>query len=146
MLREIEPRQHLGNSLVAQPLVQLVEEAEILLEHAHKARQVRAFQLGRALAIAHHSPSAARFSITLSKASSSLMYCIDLPFLIEYSGGCAIKTFPRLISSCMCRKKKVSSSVRMCDPSTSASVIRMILPYRTLVGSKSSLAMPVPSA
>ena len=27
----------------------------------------------------------------------------------------------------VCRKKKVSSSVRMCDPSTSASVMMMIL-------------------
>ena len=35
---------------------------------------------------------------------------------------------PRLISSCMWRKKNVSSSVRMCEPSTSASVMMMILP------------------
>ena len=42
----------------------------------------------------------------------------------------------------MWRKKNVSNSVRMWLPSTSASVIRMILPYRTLVGSKSSFAIP----
>ena len=35
---------------------------------------------------------------------------------------------PRLISSCMWRKKNVSSSVRMWEPSTSASVMMMILP------------------
>ena len=34
---------------------------------------------------------------------------------------------PRSISGCMWRKKKVSSSVRMCEPSTSASVMMMIL-------------------
>ena len=37
-------------------------------------------------------------------------------------------TLPRMISSFMWRKKNVSSSVRMCDPSTSASVMMMILP------------------
>ena len=41
-------------------------------------------------------------------------------------------TCPSSISSFMCRKKSVSSSVRMCEPSTSASHMRMILPYRRL--------------
>ena len=57
-----------------------------------------------------------------------MMYCSDFPFLMPYSGGCAMNTLPRLISSCMWRKKKVSSRVRMCEPSTSASVMMMILP------------------
>src|SRR5262249_42801100 len=45
----------------------------------------------------------------------------------------------------MCRKKNVKSSVRMCEPSTSASVMITILWYRMLTGSKSS-PIPVPSA
>src|SRR5215831_7783246 len=45
----------------------------------------------------------------------------------------------------MNRNSSVSSSVVMCWPSTSASAIRMILWYRSLLMSKSSW-MPVPSA
>ena len=45
----------------------------------------------------------------------------------------------------MNRNSSVSSSVLMCCPSTSASAIRMILWYRSLVMSNSSW-MPAPSA
>ena len=47
---------------------------------------------------------------------------------------------------CICLKKKVSSSVRICAPSTSASVISIILPYLHFSKSKSSVPMPVPRA
>ncbi len=58
---------------------------------------------------------------------SSLMYSSFLPRFTLNSGGCAMKTWPDSISFGIWRKKKVSSSVRMCDPSTSASVMKMIL-------------------
>jgi len=61
-------------------------------------------------------------------AASSLRYVISLPRRTPYSGGCAMKMFPRSSSSRMLRKKKVSSSVRMCAPSTSASVMMITLP------------------
>ena len=63
-----------------------------------------------------------------TNSRSSLTYCRVLPFFSENSGGCAMYTFPRLINSCMWRKKNVNNSVRMWLPSTSASVIRMIFP------------------
>ena len=44
------------------------------------------------------------------------------------SGGRATKMCPSSISLRICRKKNVNSSVRMCWPSTSASVRMMILP------------------
>src|SRR2546423_1646251 len=90
-------------------------------------------------------PSAARFTITFTNSRSSLMYCCDLPFFSENSGGCAMKTLPRLISSCMWRKKNVSRRGRMWLPARDAAGIRMILAYRALAGSKSSLAMSGPS-
>ncbi len=46
----------------------------------------------------------------------------------------------------ICLKKNVSSSVRMCAPSISASVIRTILPYLHFSISNSSVPIPVPSA
>ena len=45
----------------------------------------------------------------------------------------------------MKRKKNVRSSVRICEPSTSASAMMMILPYRSFERSNSS-PMPQPSA
>jgi hypothetical protein len=51
-----------------------------------------------------------------------------LPRMSWYSGGWAMKMRPRRISSGICRKKNVSSSVRMWLPSTSASVMMMTLP------------------
>ena len=48
-------------------------------------------------------------------------------------------------SSGICRKKNVSSSVRMWEPSMSASVMMTIFPYRSLAMSNSS-PMPVESA
>ena len=71
--------------------------------------------------------SVARRRISFVNSLSSLMYFSLLPFLIRYSGGCATKTCPRVISSCICRKKKVNNNVRIWEPSTSASVIMMIL-------------------
>src|SRR3970040_1677014 len=44
----------------------------------------------------------------------------------------------------MCRKKKVRSNVRMCAPSTSASVMMITLPFRRRAGLKSSFPTPVP--
>ncbi len=53
---------------------------------------------------------------------------------------------PPSINCRMCRKKKVRSRVRMCAPSTSASVMMITLPYRRRAGSKSSFPIPVPRA
>src|SRR3990170_3673088 len=64
----------------------------------------------------------------LRNAASSFRYVISLPRRTPYSGGWGVKMFPRSSSSRIWRKKKVSSSVRMCAPSTSASVMMMTLP------------------
>src|SRR4030066_254297 len=49
---------------------------------------------------------------------------------------------PPSINCRMCRKKKVRSNVRMCAPSTSASVMMITLPYRRRAGLKSSFPIP----
>ncbi len=54
-------------------------------------------------------------------------------------------TWPSSISGFIYRKKRVSSSVRMCEPSTSASHMRIILLYRSFSGLKSS-PTPAPMA
>ncbi len=50
-LRQIEFRNQFGDSLVAHALVELLEEAEIFVEHGHEPRQIFAFELGRAFAV-----------------------------------------------------------------------------------------------
>src|SRR6478735_3215248 len=62
-----------------------------------------------------------------------------------YSGGWARKMCPFSTKGFMNRNNRVSSSVEMCWPSTSASAISTILWYRSLARSNSSW-MPVPSA
>ena len=61
------------------------------------------------------------------------------------SGGRATNTRPSSTSFRIWRKKKVSSSVRMCWPSTSASVRMTIRPYRSPLTS-SVLLMSTPTA
>src|SRR5436305_6341849 len=48
---KIESRNQLGDMLVAQPLIGLFKEPEILVEHGHKPRQVFALELGCAFAV-----------------------------------------------------------------------------------------------
>ena len=52
-LHQIGAWQHLRDLLVANALVHLVEEADVLVERGHELGQRRAFQRGRALAVAH---------------------------------------------------------------------------------------------
>ena len=62
-----------------------------------------------------------------SNSRSDIRYFSTLPFLTLKSGGWAMKRWPASMTAFMWRKKNVRSSVRMWAPSTSASVIRMIL-------------------
>src|SRR5207248_2139594 len=62
-----------------------------------------------------------------SNSRSFIRYFSTLPFFTLNSGGWAMKRCPASMTAFMWRKKKVSRSVRMWAPSTSASVIRMIL-------------------
>ncbi len=62
-----------------------------------------------------------------SISRSLIRYFSARPFFTLKSGGCAMKRCPASITCTMCRKKNVSSSVRMWAPSTSASVIRITL-------------------
>ena len=67
-------------------------------------------------------------SFKISASYSSLYaYHVFLFFSSLYSGGCAKYTCPSLIRSGINRKKNVSISVAICAPSTSASVMIMIL-------------------
>jgi len=99
----------------------------------------RAFEFRRALAIANYKA----FRRPLQHDLVELVVVLDVlqrfPFLMEYSGGCRDEHIAALINSCMCRKEK--SQQQRADVRTVhvRAVIRMIFPYRTLVGSKSSL-------
>ena len=69
-----------------------------------------------------------QFSRRNSSISRSLMrYRSALPFFTLKSGGCAMNRCPASMTWTMWRKKKVSRSVRIWAPSTSASVMRMTL-------------------
>ena len=52
-LGKIELGQNFGHTFVAQAFVDLIEQFEIFVEDVHEARQIRAFQLGRAFAVTH---------------------------------------------------------------------------------------------
>ena len=72
------------------------------------------------------------FSTHCSRRNSSISrslirYRSARPFFTLKSGGCAMNRWPASITCTMCRKKNVSSRVRMWAPSTSASVIRITL-------------------
>ena len=62
-----------------------------------------------------------------SNSRSDMRYFSTLPRFTLNSGGWAMKRWPASMTGVMWRKKNVSSSVRMCAPSTSASVMRMTL-------------------
>ena len=53
-LRKIERGQQLGDAVVAQAFVHLVEEDEIFVEHSHELGEGRAFEPRGAFAVAHH--------------------------------------------------------------------------------------------
>ena len=84
--------------------------------------------------------------VSVSRMIRSLStYSTRLRRVTLYSGGWATNTRPLRISSGMWRKKNVSRRVRMCDPSTSASVMMTIRPYRRFSSLKSS-RIPHPMA
>src|SRR5207253_2756845 len=173
-LGEIELGQNVGDTLVANALVHLVEEIEVFLQRSHEAGQICAFQFGSAFSVAHDKT----FGGTLHHDFHELTVIFDV--LVRLAFLDAVKRrlgnehvaaldqllhvakekrkqqaslwqshshdrrrrgrqphphpaayvflLPRLINSCMWRKKNVSSRVRMWLPSTSASVMRMTLP------------------
>ena len=53
-LGKIELGQNFGHTFVAQAFVDLVEQFEVFVQDVHEARQIRAFQLGRAFAVTHN--------------------------------------------------------------------------------------------
>ncbi len=89
-LRE-ELGEGLGDLFVAQALLDLVEEAEVLVQLAHELGELLAFDACDFSSPWRRTmPSEARLTMTCTYSRSSLMYCSNLPFLILNSGGCAM--------------------------------------------------------
>ncbi len=99
----------------------------------------------RPLSLTNFNPSMPNSKMSPFISLSVSIYSSRLPRVTLYRGGCAIYTKPPSIRGFICRYRNVKRSVRIWQPSTSASHIRMILWYRSFSKLNSS-PTPVPRA